>query len=146
MTQPVGPPEAPQQTAAHARLWEYFLHEENMIMQRGNLFLVTQSLQLVAYTAILSTGNGVEQPADSAVLTARVIAAFGIALAVIWLYVGHRQIRYTSALRGRLVALVPDVAATHAAIHIRGPKAAVFIAYTLPVLAGVLWTLLLAVS
>jgi len=76
----------------------------------------------------------------------RVIAAFGIAIAVIWLYVGDRQIRYTGALRRRLVALVPDFAETHTAVHIRGPKAAVFIAYTIPVLAGALWALLLAVS
>ncbi len=98
------------------------------------------------YTAILSTGRETGHLANSSLLTARVIAAFGMALAVIWLYVGARQIRYTSALRGRLVALVPDFSETNAAVHMRGPKAAVFIAYTIPVLAGTLWALLLAVS
>ncbi|TGB13755.1 hypothetical protein [Streptomyces sp. MZ04] len=98
MTQPPGTPGTLRQTESHGRLWEYFLREDAMIMKRGNLFLVAQSLQLVAYTAIVSTGHEAEQQADSNVLTARVIAAFGIALATIWLYVGHRQIRYTNAL------------------------------------------------
>ncbi|MFD6292078.1 hypothetical protein [Streptomyces sp. NPDC060205] len=116
-----------------------------MIMQRGNLFLVAQSLQLVAYTAILSTSNETDQH-PSGIVTAHVIAAFGIVLAAIWIYVGHRQIRYTNALRARLAATVSDFAETQAAIHLRGPKAAVFIAYTIPALAGILWSLLLAVS
>ncbi|MFF1515252.1 hypothetical protein [Streptomyces sp. NPDC058305] len=117
-----------------------------MIMQRANLFLVAQSLQLVAYTAILSAGGAEGHQAHSAEITAHVIAVFGAALAVVWLYVGHRQIRYTNSLRRRLVDKVPDFAETQAAVHIRGPKAAVFIAYTIPALAGVLWVLLLAVS
>ncbi|MFF0080042.1 hypothetical protein ACFYR1_10110 [Streptomyces canus] len=116
-----------------------------MIMQRGNIFLVAQSLQLVAYTAILSAGNEAGHHPSSSIVTARVIAAFGVVLAAIWIYVGHRQIRYTNALRARLSA-VNDFAETQAAIHLRGPKAAVFIAYTIPVLAGILWCLLLAVS
>jgi hypothetical protein len=146
MGRQTGDPATLQQATAHARLWEYFLHEDNMIMQRGNLFLVAQSLQLVAYTAILSAGNGAEQNTSSSIVTARVIAAFGIVLAAIWIYVGHRQIRYTDALRARLAASVSDFAETQAAIHLRGPRAAVFIAYTIPVLAGTLWSLLLAVS
>src|SRR4051794_35924784 len=142
MSRRMGEPMLSDQATAHARLWEYFLHEDNMIMQRGNLFLVAQSLQLVAYTAILSASNSAGQHTSSSVVTARVIAAFGIVLAAIWIYVGHRQVRYTDALRARLVASVSDFAETHTAIHLRGPKAAVFIAYTIPVLAGILWSLL----
>ncbi|WP_328978023.1 hypothetical protein [Streptomyces canus] len=146
MTHPLGDPSALQEKDALSRLWEYFLHEDNMIMQRANLFLVAQSLQLVAYTAILSAAGADGHQAERAVLTAHVIAIFGVALAAIWIYVGHRQIRYTDGLRSRLVAKVPDFAETQAAVHIRGPKAAVFIAYTIPALAGVLWVLLLVVS
>ncbi|MFF4254245.1 hypothetical protein ACFY1L_23855 [Streptomyces sp. NPDC001663] len=149
MTRRAGDPAALQQTAAQARLWEYYLHEDSMIMQRGNLFLVAQSLQLVAYTAILSvgrTGAMGDRTTDSSLLTARVIGAFGITLAVIWFYVGHRQIRYTGNLRSRLTAQVPDYADTLAAVRLRGPRSAVFIAYGIPLLGAVLWSLLLAVS
>ncbi|MBE8473739.1 hypothetical protein [Streptomyces justiciae] len=133
--------------AAQARLWEYYLHEDTMIMQRGNLFLVAQSLQLVAFTAILSAGRASgAPPTGSALLTARVIGSFGVALAAIWFYVGHRQIRYTGNLRRRLADRVPDYAETQAAVRLRGPRAALFIAYGIPLLAGVLWSLLLIVS
>lgn len=45
MTHRADDPVTLQRTAAaQARLWEYYLHEDTMIMQRGNLFLVAQSL------------------------------------------------------------------------------------------------------
>jgi len=146
MGQQTSDPVALQEAMGHTRLWEYFLHEDSMIMQRGNLFLVAQSLQLVAYTAILSSGGGADRHTHATIVTARIIAVFGIALAAIWVYVGHRQIRYTDALRTRLANLVDDFAQTQAAVNIRGPKSAVFIAYAIPALAGTLWALLLVVN
>ena len=147
MTHRADDPVTLQRTAAQARLWEYYLHEDTMIMQRGNLFLVAQSLQLVAFTAILSVGRAGGAPVtDRGLLTARLIASFGVAMAAIWLYVGHRQIRYTGNLRRRLADQLPDYAETQAAVRLRGPRAALFIAYGIPLLAGALWSLLLVVG
>lgn len=102
---------------------------------------------MVAYTAILSAGRAGGAPVtDSSLLTARVIGSFGVAMAAVWLYVGHRQIRYTGNLRSRLAERVPDYAETQAAVRMRGPRVALFIAYGIPFLAGALWSLLLVVS
>lgn len=145
MGQQTSDPAVPQEAMGHTRLWEYFLHEDN-ITQRGNLFLVAQSLQLVAYTAILSSGSGSDHYTHATIVTARIIAVFGISSAATWAYVGHRQICYTDELRIRLATLVDDFAQTQAAVNIRAPKSAVFIAYAIPALAGTLWALLLVVN
>lgn len=89
---------APSHRPADDRLWQWGLHEDTMLFQRGNLFLLAQSLLVVAYSTILSAESG---PSQSALVAARVIAVFGLPLTGVWLYAGHRHLRYSRALQDR---------------------------------------------
>ncbi|MFI8872459.1 hypothetical protein [Streptomyces sp. NPDC055243] len=109
-----------------------------MLFQRGNLFLVAQSLLAVAYSTTVTAGD--------TKAAARVMAAFGIALTVIWLYVGHRHLRYCRALQRRAAERLPDFAETQAACRLPGLSALPLIVYGLPVLAAVMWVVLLVVT
>ncbi|WAL95273.1 hypothetical protein [Streptomyces sp. Je 1-369] len=124
--------------AAADRLWQHGLHEDNVRYQQGNLFLVAQSLLAVAYSTILTAGNGT-QPA-------RVIAAFGVALTVIWVYVGNRHRMYAAALQCRIKSAVPDYAETTAACAPRGIGTTAMLVYVLPSLAATMWLVLLVIS
>ncbi|MFJ8939646.1 hypothetical protein ACIRL0_28680 [Streptomyces sp. NPDC102365] len=75
-----------QRLAEDGRLWQHTLHENTMLFSRGNLFLVGQSLFAVAYTTLLTS--------EQHLVAARVLAAFGLVLALTWLYVGHRHRLY----------------------------------------------------
>ncbi|MFI6661472.1 hypothetical protein ACIBL8_38825 [Streptomyces sp. NPDC050523] len=122
-----------------ARLWEHALHENNMIFQRGNLFLVAQSLLTVAYSTLLS-GEGQQHQSASG---SRIIAIFGLALAATWLYVGHRHLRYSDLIRERARTRLPEYAETRAEWNPGGPGSLPLITYVLPALAGVMWISLL---
>jgi hypothetical protein len=127
-----------QRRAEDARLWEHWLHEEEMIFQRGNLFLIAQSLLAVAYSTI-ATGIGEHGQA-------RVMAAFGIALTLGWLFVGDRHLKFHQAIYRRTLGRFPDVAATEAACRRPGPTTLPFIIYGLPSMAAVMWIVLLIIT
>lgn len=127
-----------QRQAEEARLWQHGLHEDTMLLQRGNLFLVAQSLLAVAYSTTAAAGDA--KPA------ARVMAAFGIALTVIWVYAGHRHLRYSRALQRRAAERLPDFAQTQEACRLPGLSALPLIVYGLPALAAVMWMVLLFVT
>jgi hypothetical protein len=129
--------EAERQAAAN-RLWQHGLHEDNVRYQQGNLLLVAQSLLAVAYSTIL-TANHNTQPAT-------VVAAFGIALSGIWIYVGHRHYKYSAALRRRIASAVPEYAETRATCQPRGVGTMPILVYVLPSLAATMWAILLAIT
>ncbi|MER7181715.1 hypothetical protein ABT404_19905 [Streptomyces hyaluromycini] len=110
-----------------------------MRYQQGNLFLVAESLLTVAYSTVLAGGNE-NLPA------ARAMAAFGVAITLIWLYTGHRHLTYSRALRHRAAARFRDYAETLIACRPRGWSSLPLIAYALPSLAAVMWTVLLLVG
>lgn len=114
-----------------------------MLFQRGNLFLLAQSLLVVAYSTILSAESG---PSQSALVAARVIAVFGLPLTGVWLYAGHRHLRYSRALQHRAASQLPDYAETQVACHQPGLGATSLIVYGLPSLAAGMWLTLLLVS
>lgn len=127
-----------ERQAAADRLWQHGLHEDNVRYQQGNLFLVAQSLLAVAYSTILTSGHDA-QPA-------RVIAAFGIALTAIWVYVGHRHRRYSAALQQRIKSVVPEYAETSAICPPRGIGTTPVLVYVLPSLAAIMWAVLLLIT
>lgn len=114
-----------------------------MLFQRGNLFLLAQSLLVVAYSTILSAESDQWQ---SALIAARVIAAFGLPLTGVWLYVGHRHLQYSRTLQRRAAAQLPDYAETLAACHQPGLGARSLIVYGLPSLAAGMWLTLILIS
>ncbi|MFD6619638.1 hypothetical protein ACFWFB_30820 [Streptomyces albidoflavus] len=145
MATPDPTPEAERQ--AHTeRLWQLLLHLDNALFQRGNLFLVAQSLQLVAYVGALSAADGSGGSPRHSLLAARVIAAFGIVLALTWLYSMHRHHSYGRGIRSRLDPLFPEYQAARRASRGRGPSHMPMIVYGLPTLAGVMWIVLLTIG
>lgn len=132
-----------QRIAEDGRLWQHTLHENTMLFQRGNLFLVGQSLFAVAYTTLLT--------AEHHLAAARVLAAFGLVLALTWLYVGHRHRLYYQHVQRRAVERLPEYAATWSSWSTRGEgrgrgRSIILIAYVLPALAVVMWGALLVIT
>lgn len=126
-----------QEKAADARLWEHLLHEESMLFQRSNLFLIAQSLLAVAYSTIAT--------AERTSASARVLAGFGIALTLTWLFVGHRHLKFCIAIQQRAIDRFPDVAETEAACREPGQRTWPFMVYGLPAMATVMWLVLLVI-
>ncbi len=83
---------------------------------------------------------------QSALVAARVIAAFGLPLTGVWLYAGHRHLQYSRALQRHAASQLPDYADTRAACHQPGLGATSLIVYGLPSLAAGMWLTLLLVS
>ncbi|GGP78422.1 hypothetical protein [Streptomyces melanogenes] len=134
---------AAEQRAQDDRLWQHGLHEDGMVFQRGNLFLLAQSLQVVAYATVLSASSRGGSGAHSSLLAARVIAAFGLVLTLSWLYVGHRHFWYDKGVQRRVEERLPDYRETRRASRAPGPSSMPLIVYALPILAAVMWLILL---
>jgi hypothetical protein len=83
------------------RLWQHGLHEDSVLNERQNYFLIAESMLLVGYTTVLST----PQPK---VFIARVIASFGMLLTLVWIYVNIRQWYIVKHVRARAVEVLPD--------------------------------------
>lgn len=96
-----GEPTIPYKDQELERLWAHNLHEDNMYMQRGNFFLVAESLLLVAYSAVLASRARTETD----ILTAsRIISCFGLALTGVWALISHRHMTYQRFIRQRALA------------------------------------------
>jgi hypothetical protein len=152
MGDPGGQPSSNPSQQTHiedSRLWQHKLHEDNMLFQRGNLFLLAQSLLVVAYTTILSAvhDNGQSVSPSRMLLAGRVIAAFGFLLTLTWLYVGHRHLKYCQLIQARTMDRMPEYAETRALVHHRrGIRSLPLVTYLLPLLAGAMWLFLLLIS
>jgi hypothetical protein len=124
------------------RVWAHVVHEDEDFVQRGNFFLVAESMLVVAYSAILSTGQA-GSARHRTVLAAAVIAGFGFLLTMVWGYVSHHQLLHVRNLRGRATQLLPEYRKTQEipAAHRVSPTA--LMTYLVPVFAGIMWLLLL---
>lgn len=138
--------DAADRREANNRLWQHAVHEDTMLFQRGNLYLLAQSLQVVAYTSVVSSTGQSATGAHASLIAARVIAAFGIALTVNWLYVGHRHLRYTQAVHRHARARFVDYAEIRSSSRQRGPSHVPLIVYALPLMAGAMWLTLLVLT
>lgn len=118
--------------AQEERIFQHGIHVDTMLFQRGNLFLVAQSLMTVAFATVRAED------------ARYVIAGFGIVLTLCWLYVSHRHYRYTILVLRRLEEQLPDYRATRAATRLSGFNSTPVIVYAIPVLSGVMWLALLA--
>ncbi|MGW1622274.1 RipA family octameric membrane protein [Streptomyces sp. NPDC002172] len=141
--EPLGEEAAAARRAQDDRLWQHGVHEDGMLFQRGNLFLLAQSLQVVAYATVMSASMGGGPSSHPSLTAARVIAGFGIVLTLSWLYVGHRHFRYSKAVQRRIEDRLPDYRETRAASRAPGLSSMPIIVYALPVLAAIMWLILL---
>jgi len=118
-----------------------------MFMQRGSFFLVAQSLLLVAYSTVLSRSGS---PLHSGLVASRIIAGFGLAIAVMWMVTSYLHLSYVLHLRERMLANVPEYRDTRLPWEKKQPRWArrvdilVLLAYGVPVLASILWVMLLS--
>lgn len=124
------------------RMWQHGLHLDAMLFQRGNLFLVAESLLVVAYTGLLP-GSG---SAGAPILAACVVAVFGLLLTCVWAYVGHRHLQYLALLNSRVRDHVREYRALRERWHPKGPSSLPLVTYTLPALAAVMWIILLLIA
>jgi hypothetical protein len=126
------------------RLWQHGLHLDTMLFQRGNLFLVAESLLVVSYASML----GVSQTpgSDRPTLAARVIAVFGLLLTLAWGYVGHRHLQYYQLVSVRMRDNLPEYRKARAQWRRRGVSSLPVVTYFLPMLAAVVWVLLLIIT
>jgi hypothetical protein len=124
------------------RMWQHGSHLDSMLFQRGNLFLVAESLLIVGYTGVLPEPGTSGPP----ILAACVIAAFGMLLTCVWGYVGHRHLRYYTLLRARMRQHLPEYRALREQWRPRGPSSLPLVTYSLPLLAAVMWIILLLIA
>ncbi|MCY2979447.1 MAG: hypothetical protein NTU79_12355 [Planctomycetota bacterium] len=82
--------------------WAWALHEENLLTNRGNFFLVGQSMLFAAFASLRATGN-VQLRASIVVF-----GLLGIFVAIIWLGIGIGHYKLTRvALLDKLVEHEP---------------------------------------
>lgn len=127
------------------RIWAHALHEDQDIIQRSNLFLVAESLLFVAYASILSA----PAPPNAAVthgreVALRLVPIFGVALTLLYAYVGHQQWLDLKVIRERAVELLPEYRITRARRRIgRRPSPTMLLTYAVPSLSATIWIILL---
>jgi hypothetical protein len=128
------------------RLWSHGLHEDNMYIQRGNFFLVAESLLLVAYAGVLST----HARQEVYILTAsRVIAVFSLALTLMWILISQRHMTYLRLIRERMLTHLREYRDTRMSWQAsrarlwRRAHTNLVLTYAVPGLAAVMWLLLL---
>ncbi|WP_436836901.1 RipA family octameric membrane protein [Micromonospora profundi] len=133
---PEGRSPEPLPNEAASRVWSHLLHEDNMLMQRGNFFIVAQSMLIVAYSALV-----VQMPIAS--LSGHAVAVFGVLLAIVWLYVGHRHRRYLQHVDRRARHYLSEYAATQGDRPRSPLSTTALLAYMLPSLTVLVWVTLL---
>lgn len=122
--------------AADDRVWQHVLHVDGALIQRSNLFLVAQSLQVVGYATVFSAH------AEHHLVAAQVLGYFGLTLTLAWLYSVHRHYRYRQRVMAIARQRLPEYEALESSRD-RGPSHLPLLAYALPILGGTMWITLL---
>jgi len=132
------------------RLWSHYSDENTLLVQRGNFFLVAESMMLVAYVGVFNISA--QQHGIPRLPIAQVIAAFGLALAVIWTLISRWHVAYINHIRERVVTHVREYDETRQSWlrSGRGWQRVLpineLIAYVVPMLSGVMWVILLLLA
>jgi hypothetical protein len=123
-------------TSERDRLWQHRLHEDLMLSDRGNFFLVAESLFVVAYAELLATED----------FAAAVVAGAAILLTAAWLMVSHRHRQIIRHVQARAIASLPEFRDTYATWP-TGPLASTRLFATwVPLLLGLTWIFLLVIA
>jgi hypothetical protein len=88
------------------RLWMHRLHEDIILNERQNFFLVAESVFAVAFTEALTS-------TEPMTFIAVLIACIGFVLTLAWLLVNRRQYRNVQQIQRRAVAFLPEFRATY---------------------------------
>ena len=124
------------------RLWAHGLHIDNSILQRGNYFLVAQSMLVVAYSILLS----ISQQIHRLVITTVIIAVVGMILSVVWGYVSWWGVKYLRHVQRMAVARLPEYKQTRDTWTSKRVSSLKIFTYVMPGIAGAMWLVLLVVA
>jgi hypothetical protein len=131
------------------RLWSHGLHQDGEFVQRSNFFLVAESLLVVAYSSILTSGlhSGPTGRDEKLLLAARVIAVFGLFLTVIWCYACMRLLSILSYLYKRVEEACPEYKRTNEERRTPGRiRSTWLITYVVPALAATMWIIFVVIT
>ncbi|MFE5039314.1 hypothetical protein [Streptomyces sp. NPDC056683] len=137
------PEQDEQQRAKETRLWEQLIYEGGMVFQVGNVFLLAESLLIVAYSALLASGDS--NRAGEHLFVLRTLAAFGLVTSVAWSYMAHRQLRFARRLERHALSRLPDYAEMVSYTSSPGMESKLLLAYLMPAVAGIMWILFLVI-
>jgi len=118
------------------RLWEFALHEDNLLSQRQNLFLVAESMFAVAYTTALEAKqSGI----------AVILSVIALLLTVAWLYVSARHSAIVDLIQERARNALPEYRELYKGRSWRWApiRSRTVVTFGVPVLVGILWVALL---
>jgi hypothetical protein len=133
-----------------SRLWSHRLHQDEEFVQRGNFFLVAESLLVVAYSGILTSGlaPGAVGHSDRLLLGARVIAGFGLLLSIIWTYVSNNDRHIVMYLHNEARHLIPDYNQYSQERRRPGRRVSTnwLMTFVIPALAGIMWLVFIIIA
>jgi hypothetical protein len=115
---------------------------DNGVLQRGNYFLVAESMLVVAFAGLLAVAD----KNQTARFASTVIATFGLLLTVAWTYVGHRHWRYLKFFQQEAADRLPYYQTIRAARPRNPISTSAVMTWLVPIFAGLMWTLFLFIS
>jgi hypothetical protein len=126
-------------TSEQDRLWAHRLHEDFLLSDRANFFLVAESLFVVAYAELLPSGED---------LAAAVLAAAAVLLTLAWLSVNRRQHEIVKHVQGRAIEALREFGDTYETRPLpRGPlRSTPMLVTWVPALLGGTWIFLLVIA
>lgn len=101
---PQDAPAAPSMSPEQCRdfFWDWLKHEDTLFIERGNFFLLAQSIMMMSWPGIAALADGLTARAS-----AYVFGLVGIILAGAWLYLSARHIHTTERpIKAELMGLV----------------------------------------
>jgi hypothetical protein len=131
------------------RLWSHALHQDEEYVQRSNFFLVAESLLVVAYSSILTSGlhAGAAGQDGKLLLASRVIAVFGLLLTIMWCYACMRLMYVMSYLDARTEEACPEFRRTSQERRMPGPiRSTWLMTYVVPALTAIMWIIFVVIT
>jgi hypothetical protein len=126
------------------RLWSHATYQDNNIIQRGNFFLVAESMILIAYAAVVSGGLGsTSAQLATALVASRLIGGFGLLLTAVWAYASYHLWRKLKILIEYAAEKLPEYRYVRDKRGDSRISPTALITYMVPALVAVMWIALL---
>lgn len=119
-----------------SRLWAHRLHEDSILSDRQNFFLLAHSLLMVAYAQLVIAESSIG---------AGVVATAAVLLTIVWGYVVRRQRRIVQHVQRRAIRYLEEFRDTWETDRPTGLSSTTVLVSLIPSLVGVVWVVLLVV-
>lgn len=126
------------------RLFQHGLHEDNVFTEKGNYFLIAESMFVVAYAGLLSGSQSIASSgvqSTNILVVARVLSLFGFLLTVVWIYSNRRQWYVVRHLQERARQLLPEYKVTYETRRKWRISSTGLMAYSVPALIAIMWAI-----